>query len=227
VSNPDLPTGEPVILKGDAPTLDVTELPGKFVSLSRIDPIRDTSELFACSHGSDEIESLWTYVGYGPFSTELAMGKWLVGCAESTDPLFMTVADRSSCTSIGMVSFLNIVPDAWRLELGNIWYAPSVQRTKVNTESVYLMLCESFGLGYRRVEWKCDALNAKSRTAALRLGFKFEGVFRQHLIYKGRNRDTASFSMLDTEWPRIRRNIEIWLYENEGGSPSLTQLNAS
>jgi len=155
------------------------------------------------------------------------MAEWLAGCAESDDPLFLSVTSLGSGTRVGMVSFLNIIPDAWRLELGHIWYAPSVQRTKVNTESVYLMLRESFGLGYRRIEWKCDALNAKSRAAALRLGFKFEGIFRQHLIYKGRNRNTAWFSMLDAEWPRIRQNIERWLYENDDGGLSLTQLNAT
>lgn len=161
MSQSGLPTGKPICLKGDAPALEVSDLQGEFVSLCRIDPILDARSLFACSHGSDEVESLWTYMGYGPFCAESAMAEWLAGCAESDDPLFLSVTDLSSGTRVGMVSFLNIVPDAWRLELGHIWYAPSVQRTKVNTESVYLMLRESFGLGYRRIEWKCDALNAK------------------------------------------------------------------
>jgi RimJ/RimL family protein N-acetyltransferase len=166
--------------------------------------------------------------GIWPFGSELLMAEWLAACAQSTDPVFLAVTDHTSGDRVGMVSYLNIVPDAWRLELGNIWYGPTVQRTCANTESIYLMLCESFDqLGYRRVEWKCDALNAKSRAAATRLGFSFEGIFRQHLIYKGRNRDTAWFSMLDAEWQEIKQNIERWLYENEDGHVSLTQLNAS
>ena len=222
-----LPIGDPVAPAGEALPPSRDRYQGKHVTLSPIRSSDDASNLFACSHGSDEIESLWTYMGYGPFCAESAMAEWLAGCAESDDPLFLSVTSLGSGTRVGMVSFLNIVPDAWRLELGHIWYAPSVQRTKVNTESVYLMLRESFGLGYRRIEWKCDALNAKSRAAALRLGFKFEGIFRQHLIYKGRNRNTAWFSMLDAEWPRIRQNIERWLYENDDGGLSLTQLNAT
>jgi RimJ/RimL family protein N-acetyltransferase len=125
-----------------------------------------------------------------------------------------------------MVSFLNIVPDAYRLELGHIWYSPEAQRTKVNTETVYLMLCETFDrLKYRRVEWKCDALNERSRAAAERLGFKSEGIFRQHMIVKGRNRDTAWFSMLDREWPSIKKNMELWLYDNQEQKLSLRELN--
>ena len=126
----------------------------------------------------------------------------------------------------GMAAFMNIAPAQRRLELGHIWYVPSAQRTAVNTETVYLMLCESFdSLGYRRVEWKCDALNARSRRAATRLGFSFEGLFRQHAIVKGRNRDTAWFAMLDTDWPRIRENFEAVLYD-PACRVALTTLNA-
>jgi RimJ/RimL family protein N-acetyltransferase len=112
-----------------------------------------------------------------------------------------------------------------RLELGHIWYGLQAQRTKINTETIYLMLCRTFDeLDYRRAEWKCDALNAHSRAAALRLGFRFEGTFRQHLIYKGRNRDTAWFAMMDHEWPRIKANMERWLAAEEPGL-SLAALN--
>jgi RimJ/RimL family protein N-acetyltransferase len=113
------------------------------------------------------------------------------------------------------------------LELGNIWYSTIVHHTKINTEVVYLMLKEIFDeLNYRRVEWKCDALNARSRAAALRLGFSFEGIFRQHYIIKGRNRDTAWFSMIDKEWPTIKNNIKKWLYTDEGNI-SLSEINKS
>lgn len=222
----DLPIGNPVNKPAAAPSPGAQKLQGHHVLLKPLDPGHDTPHLHACSHGSDEIETLWTYMGYGPFKDQSAMRTWLETCVTSTDPLFRVVVDRTSGQPVGMVSYLNIVPDAWRLELGHIWYAPTVQRTNVNTEAIYLMLCECFDrLKYRRIEWKCDALNARSRAAALRLGFSFEGIFRQHLIYKGRNRDTAWFSMLDTEWPRIKANIDRWLYQNDG-TLSLTELTA-
>lgn len=126
-----------------------------------------------------------------------------------------------------MVSFLNIDAEMRRLELGHIWYTLDAQGTQANTEAVYLMLCEAFDrLHYRRVEWKCDALNARSRAAALRLGFSFEGIFWQHMVVKGRNRDTAWFAMLDGEWPAIKQNLETWLYRNPNWKLSLADLNS-
>jgi RimJ/RimL family protein N-acetyltransferase len=137
------------------------------------------------------------------------MGDWLAGCAASVDPLFLAVVRRESSEPIGMVSFLNIEPAHRRLELGHIWYAPEWQRGRANREAVELMLGAAFERwGYRRVEWKCDALNERSRRAALRLGFLYEGLFRQHLIVKGRNRDTAWYSMTDEEWRR-RARVQI------------------
>ncbi len=224
--NPLCSVGEPVepVTLVEPPAR--TRYEGRFVTLAPLDPASDLPELFACSHGNLASEQLWTYMGYGPFKDLAGMGEWLRKVAPSADPLFFAVTDRSSGKPVGMVSFLNIAPEARRLELGHIWYAPAAQRTKVNTESIYLMLSESFDrLGYRRVEWKCDALNARSRAAALRLGFQFEGIFRQHLIVKGRNRDTAWFSLLDREWPAIKKNLETWLYHNPDGKVSLTQLN--
>ena len=220
-----LPIGDPVQKPVTAAIPEPHQTAGKHVLLRPIEPDRDVQPLFECSHGDGERESLWTYMGYGPFADAASMRVWLDGCTTSTDPIFRTVVDVASGSPVGMVSYLNIVPDAWRLELGHIWYAPTVQRTRTNTESIYLMLSESFDqLGYRRVEWKCVALNERSRAAALRLGCSFEGIFRQHLIYKGRNRDTAWYSMLDTEWPGIKAKTSRWLYENDG-SLSLTRLN--
>lgn len=162
----------------------------------------------------------------GPFADAGAMAAWLEGCRRSDDPLFFTVNDLTSGRPVGLVSYMNIVPAHRRLELGNIWYTPAAQRTKINTESIYLMLGRSFDeLGYRRVEWKCDALNARSRAAALRLGFQFEGIFRRHMIIRGRNRDTAWFAMTDGDWPRIKANLEAWLYGD--GSFSLTERHQS
>jgi RimJ/RimL family protein N-acetyltransferase len=129
------------------------------------------------------------------------MLEWLRSCAASDDPLSLAVRDDESGRYLGMVSYLAIRPAMRVLELGHIWYVPRAQGTGINTEAVHLMLTEAFDvLGYRRVEWKCDSLNDRSRRAALRLGFHFEGIFRQHMIVKGKNRDTAWFAMLDSDW---------------------------
>ena len=200
---------------------------GQFITLSSINPQTDVVELYDCSHGSVSKEQIWTYMSYGPFDSKHSMQIWLEEGAKSEDPLFFTVHHFESEQRVGMVSFLNIVSDMRRLELGHIWYSPDFQRSNVNTEAIYLMLCEAFDrLKYRRVEWKCDALNEKSRAAALRLGFKFEGIFRQHMIIKDRNRDTAWYSMLDSEWVAIRKNMEMWLYQNPEQQLSLTALNS-
>ena len=201
---------------------------GKFVVLSPINPQGDAEELYRCTHGSDTKEQIWTYMGYGSFDSVHHMQRWLETGAKSNDPLFFTVHRRESKLPVGMVSFLNIMSDMRRLELGHIWYSLDAQRSHVNTESVYLMLCEVFDrLKYRRVEWKCDSLNERSRLAALRLGFRFEGVFRQHMIVKGRNRDTAWYSILDNEWTDVKKNMEMWLYQNPNRQLSLTTLNSN
>jgi RimJ/RimL family protein N-acetyltransferase len=183
------------------------------------------ARLFPASHGSTHAEAVWTYMPYGPFEDEASMATWLEGLSGSSDPRFfaVTLADGEP---IGVVSYLNAVAADRRIEIGHIWYVPAAQRTYVNTEVAFLLLRHAFeDLGYRRVEWKCDTLNARSRAAAARLGFTFEGVFRQHMIVKGRNRDTAWFSMLDTEWPRVRAAMERW-FDAEPGSVSLGGLIA-
>ena len=205
-----------------------TTYEGKFLVLSPVNPETDAEELYECSHGSGMKEQIWTYMSYGPFDGVCDMRRWLKVNAKSKDPLFFTVYQRQSKHRVGLVSFLNIVPDMRRLELGHIWYSCDAQRSNVNTEAIYLMLCEAFDrLKYRRVEWKCDSLNERSRLAALRLGFQFEGIFRQHMIVKGRNRDTAWYSLVDSEWAHIKKNMEMWLYQNPKRELSLTALNSS
>lgn len=205
-----------------------TDYEGKFIALSPINPQADVKDLYSCAHGSDKKEQIWDYMSYGPFDSVHAMRRWLEAGAKSPDPLFFTVHHRESKLRVGMVSFLNIIPDMRRLELGHIWYSLDVQRLNVNTECVYLMLCEAFDrLKYRRVEWKCDSLNEQSRSAAIRLGFQFEGIFRQHMIVKGRNRDTAWYSILDNEWADVKKNMEMWLYHNPNQHLSLTALNSN
>ena len=219
------PVGEPV---GTTPAKRPARSPleGRFVTLVPVDPEAHAHGLFACSHdGSDEAARMWTYLAYGPWPDETAMRTWLELLPLSEDPLFLTVIDRATGDPVGIVTFMSVDPAMRHLELGNIWYSPRAQRTRANTESVYLMLREAFDvLGNRRVEWKCDALNVRSRAAAERLGFTFEGIFRQHMIIKGRNRDTAWYSMLDHEWPAVRANVERWL--DEDPPPSLRELNA-
>jgi RimJ/RimL family protein N-acetyltransferase len=197
---------------------------GRYVSLSPVDPQGDAEPLWRAAHdGSPAAAQLWRYLAYGPFADAASQREWLDSIASSEDPLFLTV--RGSGGPIGVVSFMSVEPAMRRIELGHIWYVPSAQRTEANTETVSLMLREAFEeLGNRRVEWKCDALNARSRTAALRLGFTFEGVFRQHMIVKGRNRDTAWYSMTDGEWPAARAAFERWLEAPAGSRRSLASL---
>jgi RimJ/RimL family protein N-acetyltransferase len=183
-------------------------LEGGYVRLEPVDPGRHADDLFALSAGHDD---LWIYLGYGPFVDLAAFRGWLAERARSADPLFVAVIDKASGRAAGMASFLRITPADGVIEIGHIWFAPAIQRTRQATEAIFLLMREAFALGYRRLEWKCNAFNAPSRRAALRFGFTFEGVFRQHMIVKGRNRDTAWFAMMDHEWPRIRAAFERWL----------------
>jgi RimJ/RimL family protein N-acetyltransferase len=222
-----LPVGEPAE-PGD-PELRPRRAPleGRVVRLEPIDPGAHAVALFTCSHGTAETEELWTYMPYGPFSGVETMRAWLVSIATSEDPLFFAVVDRERGRPVGMASFLNVDATMRRLELGHIWYGPVAQRTRANTETAALMLAHAFDdLRYRRVEWKCDALNERSRAAALRLGFTFEGIFRRHMVVKGHNRDTAWFSMLDVEWPGVHDATDRWL-DAPPGSVSLAELRGA
>ncbi len=215
--------GERVALSGEALTPRSRALPGQGVSLHPVSAERDIDDLYTGSHGNADKERLWTYLTRGPFPSKSAMHDWLSEAGGSTDPLFFVVADNTTDARVGMAAMQRIRPASRCLEVAHIWYLPSHQRTRANTETVYLLLREAFEqLGYRRVEWKCDALNIRSRAAALRLGFQFEGVFRKHMIIRGRNRDTAWFSMIDTDWPTCKDNIERWLQAAEPFS--LTRL---
>ena len=180
--------------------------------LEPVDPERHARQLFAASHDGDGADLLFRYLPYGPFAGPEDFKAWLEGRAASTDPLFFAIVDPADGTARGMASYMRMAPDHGVIEIGHIWFAPSLQRTRMATEAIYLMARSAFDdLGYRRLEWKCDALNQRSRRAAERFGFTFEGVFRQHLVVKDRNRDTAWFSILDGEWPGIRAAFEAWL----------------
>jgi RimJ/RimL family protein N-acetyltransferase len=221
-----LPLGD-AVPERDARPPSREPIAGRFVRIVPIDADAHLEPLFAASHGDAATEErVWTYMPYGPFASRDDMGAWLAAIAPSTDPLFFTVVDIASDEPIGVVSYLNIVPRDRRIEIGHIWYVPSAQRGRANTEVVSLLAGEAFDrLGYRRLEWKCDALNARSRAAAERLGFTFEGVFRNHSVVKGRNRDTAWYSITDAEWPARRKAMRRWL-EADPGTVSLRELTA-
>ncbi|NOX57811.1 MAG: GNAT family N-acetyltransferase [Planctomycetes bacterium] len=153
----------------------------------------------------------WTYLAYGPFDTRVEYRRWIDASSASADPLFYAVIDRATRQALGVASYLCIRPSHGSIEVGHINFSPRLQRTPAATEAMYLMMERAFTLGYRRYEWRCDALNTPSRKAAQRLGFSFEGVFRQATIYKGRNRDTAWYSIIGDEWPALQETFTRWL----------------
>jgi RimJ/RimL family protein N-acetyltransferase len=187
-------------------------LEGRYARLEPLNPLTHAEELWeACRKGVDT-DRTWDYMGYGPFTSLDAFRGWLRDNAAQADPVFYVIRDGRDGKAAGMASFLRIEPKNGVIEIGHIWLAQSLRNSREATEGLYLLMRNAFDdLGYRRLEWKCDALNAASRSAAARLGFAFEGIFYQHMIYKGHNRDTAWFSILDSEWPAIRANFETWL----------------
>ncbi|MGA2596060.1 MAG: GNAT family protein [Bryobacteraceae bacterium] len=191
---------------------------GQYVSLVPLDPEVHGDSLWEEVKGHDD---LWAYLFDGPFSDRVAFQSSLVKKASTADPLFFAIVGRASGKAMGLASLMRIEPAHRCIEVGSIVYSPALQRTRGATEAMYLLARHVFeDLGYRRYEWKCNALNEPSRRAALRLGFQFEGIFRQHMIVKGRSRDTAWFSMLDGEWPARKERFERWLqpsnFDSEG-----------
>jgi RimJ/RimL family protein N-acetyltransferase len=192
--------------------------------LCRIEPIdieKHAAQLFA-AFAEDREARNWTYLPYGPFSTENEFADWIEASCLADDPCFFSVVDLASETAVGVASYLRIEPAVGVIEVGHIHFSPLMQGRPISTEAMYLMMRQVFdGLGYRRYEWKCDALNQPSRNAAARLGLLFEGIFRQATVYKRRNRDTAWYSILDREWPAAREAFEAWLepanFDTQGG----------
>jgi RimJ/RimL family protein N-acetyltransferase len=183
---------------------------GRFCRLEPLDPDRHAEALFAES-AADPSGRSWTYMPYGPFESLAKYREWMMGKCLGEDPLFFAIVDAASGRPTGVASYLRITPTAGTMEVGHLHYSPALQRQPAATEAMFLMMARAFNLGYRRYEWKCDALNAPSRAAAERLGFAFEGIFRQATIYKGRSRDTAWFSVIDAEWPLLRKAFQTWL----------------
>lgn len=215
-----------------APRPAPVTMDGRFGRLRPLDPARDGDRLFTLSHGA-EAEALWAYLFTGPYESREAFGRHLATIAASTiDPVYWAIADRDD-RAVGWLSLMRIDPTHRVIEVGSILYTPPMQRTPLATEAQYLLARYVFDtLGYRRYEWKCNDLNAPSRRAALRFGFSYEGTFRQHLLVKGRNRDTAWYSMLDSEWPSCKAAFERWLdpenFDAQGGQRvSLAALRES
>src|ERR1700690_393695 len=197
-------------------------LEGRWITLVPLDPNAHAKGLYEGSNGDAARESVWTYLFDGPYTSIDEFRANIEAKARSTDPLFFAVTDNASGTPVGYQTFLRIDPPNRVIEVGNIMYTPAMQRTACATEVQYLFAKYVFeDLGNRRYEWKCNALNAPSRRAAERFGFSFEGIFRQHMIVKGRNRDTAWFAMLDSEWPARKAAYERWLqpdnFDEKGG----------
>lgn len=183
-------------------------LEGRFVRLEPLDPVAHLDGLFAAAAEA----SIWTWLSYGPFTERDVLARWLEERAFSADPLFFAVCDAAGGEARGMCAWLRIDAANGVIEVGHIWHGSGSQRSSGTTEAIHLLLRHAFDdRGYRRVEWKCDAANARSRAAAERLGFTFEGIFRQHMIVKGRNRNTAWFSLLDRDWPKVKAAHEAWL----------------
>jgi RimJ/RimL family protein N-acetyltransferase len=211
VSDPsEQPIGEPVDARPARRPARVT-LSGRAVTLVPLSAEAHADALFEQANGGDK-DRVWTYLFDGPYTDRAVFRANIEAKAKSEDPLFFAILDKSSGKAVGYQTFLRIEPQHRVIEVGNILYAPAMQRAIGASEAQYLFARYVFDtLGYRRYEWKCNNLNAPSKRAAERFGFTFEGVFRQHMIVKGRNRDTAWFSMLDTEWPARRAAFERWL----------------
>jgi RimJ/RimL family protein N-acetyltransferase len=186
-------------------------LEGRFIALAPLNAAAHADALFDAANGGEK-DQVWDYLFDGPYADRSTFTTNIEAKAKSEDPLFFAVVDKTSGKAVGYQTFLRIEPAHRVIEVGNILYTLAMQRTPGATEAQYLFARYVFDkLGYRRYEWKCNALNAPSRRAAQRLGFTFEGVFRQHMIVTGRNRDTAWYSMLEHEWPARRAAFERWL----------------
>ncbi len=191
---------------------DPGPLQGRRVVLRPIDPASDAEPLFRLSHLPAGDPEIWRYLFEGPFEDVEEFRRWLETARNEDERVFFTVGRLPDGDPQGVASYLRITPEHGTIEIGNIWFGPPLQRTAAATEAIYLLVAHAFDqLGYRRVEWKCNALNQASRRAAERFGFQFEGVFRQHMVIKGRNRDTAWYALTDQDWPGVRAGFQRWL----------------
>jgi RimJ/RimL family protein N-acetyltransferase len=209
------------------------KLEGFEVALEPLDPSVHCAGLYRASHESDQATKIWTYLPWGPWPNESEFRQFLAGCAASFDKIWYVFRKGDSAEFKGMACYMDIQPTQGAIEIGGIWFAPDMQRTRAATEALFLMLDHAMtNLSYRRMQWRCNALNQKSRDAAIRLGFKYEGTFYNHMIFKGMNRDTAWYSLLDSDWLEVRSIIKGWLsldnFDNHGkAKSSLSKLTGA
>jgi len=205
------PIGPPLPGWSPRPLPPRTAVEGRFCRVEPLDLERHAAQLFA-ANSDDRDGRNWTYLPYGPFPSFGPFRDWVEAASRTRDPLRHAIIDLGSGAAVGVASLMRIDPAAGVIEIGGITYSPRLQRKPAATEAMYLLMRRVFDeLGYRRYEWKCDSLNAASRAAAERLGFRYEGLFRQATVYKGRSRDSVWFSILDSEWPALRTGFERWL----------------
>jgi RimJ/RimL family protein N-acetyltransferase len=188
-----------------------TPMIGRFARVEPLDPDRHASELFA-ANAEDREGRNWTYYNYGPFASFADYRKWVEASCADTARMWHAIIDQTSGTAVGVAAYANIQPAYGTIEVGGLNFSRRLQRKPAATDAMYLMMRRVFDeLGYRRYEWKCDSCNLPSRAAAARLGFAYEGLFRQAMVTRGNNRDTAWFSIIDKEWPTLRAAFEAWL----------------
>lgn len=204
------PIGFPLPGWTPPPSPPRTAMQGRYCRVEPLVPERHAAELHAANM-LDPSGRAFTYLTSGPFDALPAYRQWMEKSCLGDDPLFHAIIDTASGKAAGVATFMRIDPGNGVIEVGNINYSPPLQRTPAATETMYLMMQRAFELGYRRYEWKCDSLNAPSRAAAQRLGFSYEGLFRQATVYKGRSRDTAWYSIIDHEWPQLEQAYTRWL----------------
>lgn len=206
----ELSLGEPVQWVA-AKTPSQAELRGEHILLRAVDRA-DAEPLYAISHPPEGDLTIWTYLPDGPYQSPEHLAQVLSWAKDTEDAVYFTLVRLADKRPLGLASYLRIKPEFGVIEIGHIWFGAPLKRTTAATEAIYLLARHAFDdLGYRRVEWKCNALNAASRRAADRFGFTFEGVFRNHQVVKGRNRDTAWYSIIASEWPTVRRAFQAWL----------------
>jgi RimJ/RimL family protein N-acetyltransferase len=207
-----------------------TAIEGRYVRLEPLSAARHATELYRASHASAEALRIWDYLPVGPWSSELDYTAALRQQSSEFDRIYYALRPAQGGPACGQASYLDIHPQNGVIEIGAIWFGLQLRRTRAATEALYMMIRYAMDdLGYRRMQWRCNALNKGSRQAARRLGFRFEGIFFRHMIYKGKNRDTAWYSILDDEWPEIRAILERWLepsnFDEQGAAKtSLSKL---
>ena len=204
----DRPTSPPLVGWSPPPAPTGACLEGRYARLEPLQAEAHAALLFRAYEGQDEV---WDYLPYGPFHSAAAYHRWVKGITGGPDPLLYAIYDKDRGAWGGVAGYLRIKPEAGSIELGHINLAPQLQGTRAATEAMVLMMEWAFANGYRRFEWKCDVLNRASRRAAQRLGLSYEGVFRQHRVIKGCNRDTAWFAAIDRDWPALAAAFDVWL----------------